>query len=314
MQPDLSIIIVNWNGGDLLIRCLETLATGAADIAIETWIVDNASTDGSASFVRSAFPEVHLIVNSENLGFAAANNQAAMKASGRYLLLLNPDTEVLPGALRSLVTYANAHPEIGVLAPRLLNSDRSHQRSCWRGYPGLAMALIDALYLWKLPWLPIVRLSEYRPDELVEPFDVDNLLGACLLIRREAWQDVGPLDEEYFLFLEETDWCWRAKRSGWRIVYYPHAGIIHHGQHSVRQQPTSNLPHLYRSYCHFYRKHHPKYGLGLLVLKAVIAVACILRIGLWMMRTWRSTSNEAGEQGCKMVAGYQQVLRELPSF
>lgn len=313
--PDLSILIVNWNARDLLGRCLESLPVSAAeDLVTEVWVVDNASTDGSADFLHSAFPEVCLIANSENLGFAAANNQAAMKASGRYLLLLNPDTEVLPGALSSLVAYADAHPEIGVLGPRLLNRDGSLQRSCWRSYPGPSMALIDALYLWKVPWIPIARLSEYRPDELVEPRDVDHLLGACLLIRREAWQDVGPLDEGYFLFLEETDWCWRAKRAGWRVVYYPHAAIIHHGQHSTRQYPARNLPHLYRSYCRFYRKHHPERGLGLSALKAVIALASTLRIGLWAVRTWRSGENEAREQGWRMIAGHRQVLRELSSF
>jgi GT2 family glycosyltransferase len=311
---DLSIIIVNWNARDLLSRCLKSLEKGTAGIAAETWVVDNASTDGSTDMVRSAFPELHLTANSKNLGFAAANNQSAMKARGRYLLLLNPDTEVLPGALHSLVAYADAHPEIGVLGPKLLDLDRSHQRSCWRGYPGLAMALSDALYLWKVPWIPIARLSEYHSSELVEPRDVDHLLGACMLIRREAWRDVGYLDEGYFLFLEETDWCLRAKRAGWRVVYYPHAAIIHHGQHSTRQAPASNLLHLYRSYCHFYRRHHPNHRVGLLALKGVIAFASVLRIGLWTVRTWQSRESEAREQGRRMVAGYQQVLRELPSL
>lgn len=313
--PDLSILIVNWNARDLLGRCLESLPAGATDgIVIEVWVVDNASTDGSAEFVKSNFPEIYFIANRENLGFAAASNQVVAKAKGRYLLLLNPDTEVLPGALHSMVAYADAHAEIGVLGPRLLNHDRSHQRSCWRGYPGLAMALIDALYLWKVPWLPIAQISEYRPDELVEPRDVDHLLGACLLIRRQAWQGVGPLDEGYFLFLEETDWCWRAKRAGWRVVYYPHVAIIHHGQHSTRQQPASSLPHLYRSYCRFYRKHHPERRFGLFPLKTVIALASMLRIGLWTIRTIRSKGKETRQRGCRMAAGYWQVLRELPSF
>jgi N-acetylglucosaminyl-diphospho-decaprenol L-rhamnosyltransferase len=313
-SPDLSIIIVNWNARNLLVRCLESLLIGTTGLATETWIVDNASTDGSVDLVRSAFPGVYLIANSQNLGFAAANNQAAMKATGRYLLLLNPDTEVPPYALRSLVRYADAHPDVGVLGPRLLNHDRTHQRSCWRGYPGISMALIDALYLWKIPWIPIARLSEYHPHQLGEPRDVDHLLGACLLVRREAWQDVGPLDERYFLFLEETDWCWRAKRAGWRVVYYPHAAIIHYGQHSIRQQPASNLPHLYRGYCRFYRRHSPEYELGLSVLKAVIAFASALRIALWTVRAWRASETAAREQCRRMVAAYQQVLRELPSF
>jgi len=309
-----SVIIVTWNSASTIQNCLESIRTQSVDDPIEVIVVDNHSFDHTTRLVKDGFPEVNLVANETNTGFAAANNRAAMIAKGRYLLLLNPDTEVPPGAFHKLIEYADSYPEIGVLGPRLVNSDGSHQRSCWRGYPGVAMALIDALYLWTFPRFPIARLSEYTPEELTRPCDVDHLLGACLLIRRAAWEEVGPFDEVFFLFLEETDWCWRARRNGWRVVYYPDVTIVHHGQHSMRQQPSQSLPQFYRSYCRFYRKHHPRHYLGLVAIKALIVIASLLRIGLWTARTWRANRDNVREQGCRMIEGYKQVLRELPSF
>lgn len=310
-QQDVSIIIVNWNAHNHLVRCLESLPAGCAGMKAEIWVVDNASSDGSAKTIRSKFPDVYLIENGVNLGFSTAINQAAMKSKSRYLLLLNPDTEACPGSIRSVVTFADANPDIGILGPKLLNDDLTHQRSCWRIFPGFAMAFIDAFYLWKFPGNPIALIAEYAPHQLAKPIDVRHLLGACMLIRREAWLDVGPLDEGYFLFLEETDWCYRAKRAGWRIVYYPDASIIHRGQQSTRQQPARSLPYLYRSYCRFYRKRHPGTRYRLLALKAILALSSLLRISLWSARRLRANGKEARTLSSAMVRGYQNALREL---
>jgi hypothetical protein len=313
--PLLSIIIVNWNGQALLGPCLSSVVQDAKGIPVETWLVDNASTDGSVDLIRSSFPQVYLIENRENVGFGPANNQAAALAGGRYLLFLNPDTELLPGALSSLLTYAEAHPKVGAVGPRILNADRSHQRSCWRGYPGLRMALIDAFYLWKVASLPVVRRFEYFPEELAEPTQVDHLLGACLLIRSEVWQKVGAFDEGFFLFSEETDWCWRAKRAGWQLVYYPYAEVIHYSEHSGRQQPATTLPHLYRSYCRFYRKRYPESRHRMVLLKGTIALASLIRLVLWSFRAWRCTAQrEKHSLAQRMIGGYRQVLCELFSF
>ena len=135
-----------------------------------------------------------------------------------------------------------------------------------------------------------------------------------MLIRREAWCEVGPLDENYFLFLEETDWCFRAKRAKWRVVYFPLVSITHFGQHSMRQQPARNLPHLYRSYCRFYREHHNTGMPGLLAIKTTFLLGAIIRIGLWRMRG-RRAEHEAGRKlAYDMVNGYRQVIRELATF
>ena len=313
-QPDLSVIIVNWNAAPLLRSCLTSVFESRKNLDVEVWVVDNASTDDSVKLLRTEFPQVKLLVNPENLGFAAANNQAASQSLARYMLLLNPDTEVPPQSLDLLVSYADSHPAVGVMGPRLLNSDGRIQRSCWRGYPDLAMAFSDALYLWKVPILPIAHKSEYQPGELTEVRDVDHLLGACMLIRREAWSAVGPLDADFLLFLEETDWCWRAKQAGWRIVYYPNAGVVHYGQHSVRQNPVRSLPQFYKSYCLFYRKHYPHNRVGLRTLKGIIALAAVVRIGLWTIRTWQASGQEQRNQSRNMRAGYSQVLRVLASL
>jgi len=310
---DVSILIINWNAGAVLENCLRSLPAALGSLMAETWVVDNASTDGSASRIRQQFPDVQLQANTVNAGFAAANNQAARQARGRYFLLLNPDTCLPAGSIEALWRCAEADPTIGVLGPRLNHADGSFQRSCWRGFPGLGMALSDALYLWKIPQLPLARQIEFGPDYLSEPIEVDHLLGACLLIRRETWEQVGGLDERFFIFLEETDWCYRAKQAGWRVVYNPTVSIIHLGQHSVSQNPGRSLPEFYRSYCQFYRKHHSCAPDKLAMLKGAILLAAILRIALWQIRSMRWPGTLTAHTRA-MQAGYGRVLRELPGL
>lgn len=314
--PVVTVIVVNWNARDMLARCLTALRDGDGKDAtglIEVIVVDNASTDDSVAMLQQRFPDVKLIANAANRGFAGANNQAAAVARGAYLLLLNPDAEVTPRALGRLVAYADEHDRIGAIGPRLVNPDGTTQRSCWRGYPGLGAALVDALYLWKLPWLPLANRSEYAPEELRTTRDVDHLLGACMFIPRAAWETVGPLDEDYFLFLEETDWCRRANEKGLRVVYLPGAVVLHHGQHSMRQQPARNLPHLYRSTCRFYRRSPSSSRLGLIVLKGIMALAIGIRFVLWSVR--RATAGRDDRDHARsMMHGYRQALQELPSM
>lgn len=311
-EPAVSVIIVNWNARDLMRACLASLSSQT--LTPQVIVVDNASSDGSVEMLRREFPYVQLLASEKNLGFAAGNNAGARAAHGRYLLLLNPDTTAPPDTLQKLVEYADAHPELGALGPALKNADGSHQRSCWRGFPGLGMALADALYLWKAPWLPFAQQSEYRPEDLRAPRTVDHLLGACMLVRRTTWEHVGALDENYFLFLEETDWCFRAQQRGWKIGYFPDAHIIHYGQQSMRQAPRKNIPHFYSSYLRFYRNSRGKNSFGVLALKGIIAVACVIRMGMWRERAVRARDTAARELAGAMTLGYQQTLSELPTF
>jgi GT2 family glycosyltransferase len=310
---DVSVIIVNWNAGAVLEACLSSLPAALGGLSFEIWVVDNASTDGSPTMVRGRFPEVKLLANTVNSGFAAANNQAALLASGRYFLLLNPDTSAPPGALEQLLRFAETQPATGCVGPRLVHADGRYQRSAWFGFPGMRMAVMDALYLWKISWLPLTRRIELHPQRLTAPVPVDHLLGACLLIRREVWEQVGGLDEAFFLFFEETEWCYRAGKAGWQIVYQPAVTVMHLGEHSVNQNPVRSLPQFYRSFCRFYRKHASPGPLRLSLLKSIFAAASLLRVALWRARRL-ARRGAAAQQARAMEAGYRQVLRELPGF
>lgn len=311
---DLSIIIINWNTCDLLAQCLQNLTTHPNSRSCEIIIVDNASQDGSVEMIRQKFPAVKLIVNQQNVGFASANNYAVRLSQGRFLLFLNPDTIVPPMTLDLLAGYAETHPRAGVIGPRLLNPDGTLQRSCWRGFPGLRLAASDALYLWKLKWLPSELMGEYSLKELQTPRDVDHLLGASLMVRRATWMEVGPYDENYFLFFEETDWCLRAQAMGWEVKYYPQASIVHYGQRSARQIPQESLLRYYQSY-YYFCKHTRHYGtVQLLLLKLLFSIGAIIRILLWSWRHMSTSNRDERDLSERMRLGYAKVITAIPSI
>ena len=256
----LSIIIVNWNTRELLAQCLQSIVAdcGSQIVAvgqphqpsIEVLIIDNASSDDSVSLVNQRFPWVRVIENAENLGFARANNQAMRLARGAHVLLLNSDTEVRPGALKTLVGFLDAHPKAAAVGPRLLNADGSLQPSChpmltpWREF-------------WRLVFLDrIVHRATYGAKmwESAVPLPVEVIKGACLLLRREALDQVGLLDEAYFMYTEEVDLCYRLAQAGWELWWVPQAEVIHYGEASSRQAAQAMYLQLYRSKIQFYRK------------------------------------------------------------
>ncbi len=266
MDIDLSVIIVNWNVRDLLRSCLLSLSSTPSPLcSLETILVDNASSDDSVEMVRGEFPSVQLIVNAENRGFPAANNQGLAVAQGRYVLLLNPDTEVLGSALATLVAYADAHPDVGVVGPQLLNPDGSVQSSR-RRFPTLATALFEST--WLQPLAPHRLLQRYylldQPDDAT--LAVDWVDGAALLARRAAIAQVGPLDENFFMYSEELDWCRRFRQAGWRVVYLPTAQIVHHRGKSSEQAVAARHIHFQTSKVRYFSKHHGALAAGLLRL------------------------------------------------
>ena len=309
---DLTICIVNWNTQSLLRDCLVSILEGKWNISYEIVVVDNNSADSSVAMLREEFPQVVLISNQENVGFAKANNQAFARAQGRYVLLLNSDTVVLPRALDLLIDFIDKHAEAGAVGCKLLNMDGSMQRSCWRGYPNFRSAVIDAFYLWRLfPWLPMVRESEIGGIDLEDPIEVDHILGACMLVSRDVLDQTNGMDESIFLFLEETDWCYRIKKLGWKIFFYPAAQVIHFGQQSVQKQPQRTLPEKYRNYVWFYRKYENPSALKIWALKFVIVFAGLLRIGLW---TWRSRNASQRDLAHGMRDGYGEVVKQALFF
>ncbi len=231
---------------------------------IQVIVVDNASPDGSAEMVRAEFPTVHLIANRENRGFTAANNQGLAVARGRHLLLLNPDTEVVGDALATMVAYADAHPEVGALGPQLRYPDGSLQPSR-RRFPTFATALVESTVVQEW-WRDNAILHRYYladvPPDRVQP--VDWLVGACLLVRREVYEQIGGLDEGFFMYSEELDWCKRIKeaprgelgRTGWQVVYLPTATVVHHEGKSSEQVVPARHIHFQSSKVRYFRKHH----------------------------------------------------------
>jgi len=258
ITADLVVIVVSFNTASLLRACLTSLrrakVAGSRTISAEVVVVDNASTDGSPAMIRAEFPEVRLLALDDNRGFAAANNLAMREADAPYVLLLNPDTEVLGDAPAALVRFMDAHPTVGAGGGRLLNSDLTFQHSCFR-FPTLPMSFFDFFPLNHR--IVNSRLNGRYPRRWYNhPFPIDHPLGACLMARREAIQQVGLMDEGFFMYCEEVDWCYRIKRAGWEIYYTPDAEIIHHGGQSTRQQSGPMLVELHRSRDRFFRKHY----------------------------------------------------------
>ena len=249
-RPRVSALIVSYNTCELT---LEAVASISADA--EIILVDNASVDGSAEAIALRFPRVEVIRSPSNLGFAGGVNLAASAAHGDALLVLNSDARLEPQALKVLLAVFDNEPRGALVAPRLRYPDGRPQSSAFK-FPGITQLVLDLF--------PVDRLMETTINGRVaatRPVETDHPLGACMLIRASAWHDVGPLDEGYFMYLEEIDWCRRARSRGWQIWYEPRAVAIHHGGSSTRQQRDAMFGQLWRSRLRYYARFHgPAYN------------------------------------------------------
>ena len=319
---DLSIIIVNWNTRELLAECLESVVRGQESgaggleseglipdprsLIPEVLVVDNASTDGSAAMVRERFPWVRLIENRENVGFARANNRAIRESTGRYVLLLNPDTVVRPDALSALVCFMAAHPEAGAAGARLINPDGSLQVSA-QPFPTLGRELWRLLHMDAFHPFSAYPRTRWRSSESVA---VDVVQGACLMVRRTALAQIGLLDPDYFMYSEEVDLCKRIRKAGWRIFWVPQATVIHWGGQSSRQVPEAMFLQLYRAKTLYFRKQHGRWQAGL--YKAILWVVASLRLALAPVAARLRPTNRGHY---RILAAYYWRLRtELPGF
>ncbi len=273
---DLSIIIVNWNTRELLADCLTSLERAnraEGPLWVETFVVDNASTDDSAAMVRERFPWVRLIESRANLGFARGNNAALREARGDTLLLLNPDTVIVGDALRRLHACLADLPSLAAVAPQLEYPDGALQGS-WGDFPALRS---------ELPWLRrVARGPQTFTAGAWQLLEVDWAKGACLMIRRTAWEQVGGLDEDYWLYTEEADWCYRARQKGWTIVILPDARVVHVEQAASRQNAARSLIQYHRSRALFLRKHASP-----LAARALWGI-CALKAALYVLAPGRS--------------------------
>lgn len=281
----LTVVIVSWNTRALLAACLDSLRNELYGLAAEVYVVDNDSADGSGEMVSRDYPWVRLIANDSNRGFAAANNQVFGIARGEKILLLNPDTEIKPGAIRTLMQLLDKRPEVAVVAPQLLNTDGSIQRSC-RQFPTFTAMFYELLGLSKL-FPNDQRFGQYKMLDFDHNHarEVDQPEGACLMLRKSLLDEIGTLDEGYFMLFEEVDWCYRIKKSGKRIWFTPDAKVTHHYGQSIKQVKAKMILSSHRGLIRFWRKHYrndrwlldPFVALGLMSLAYVRIAAYTLR-------------------------------------
>lgn len=284
---ELSVIVVNFNTSALLRCCLKTIAREASHLPLEIIVVDNASHDGSADMVAREFPRVKLLRNDQNHGFARANNQGLQVATGAFLLLLNSDTQVRAGAFRRCLDFFYDYPEAGIVGCKLLNADGTVQPSC-ESFLSLSNFLIENLFLEKVfPRSPILgrpHLSYFNYDRVMP---VDSVKGAFLMIRRSTMENIGMLDESFFFYAEEMDWCYRAKQKGWQVYFTPEAEVIHYGGKSGDPLSPNMFVQLHRARYQFYRKHHNAFFS--FVARCIMACGAVLRVAGWLLiLTFRS--------------------------
>ena len=259
-KPEISICIVTYKARDYLRECLRSIEDNTLRVQYEVIVVDNGSQDGTIEFLEEEYPTVGIVRNEVNAGFTRPMNQALKISSGRYLLQLNPDTEVLPDALDKLVAFMDEHPEVGICGPKVLNRDQTLQKSCRRGESRPWAVLSHFLGLAKL--FPDKKIfGEYQLTYIDEEevHQVAGVAGSCMLIRRDVINHIGYLDERFFAYQEDADFCFRARETGWKIYYYPKAQIIHYGgQGGSRVHPYRSIYEWHRSYWLYYRKNLAK--------------------------------------------------------
>jgi N-acetylglucosaminyl-diphospho-decaprenol L-rhamnosyltransferase len=298
-----SIVIVNWNTKALLADCLASIEANPPAGAYEVIVVDNGSTDGSVETVRESFPQVRLLVNGDNAGFAGANNQGIAHSSGAYVLLLNSDTVVRPGALEELLRFMEDNRGAGAAGARLLNPDGTLQDSC----SPLPTLLREGMHLFHLDYHQRREMQSWGTEQ-ARPVDV--LLGACLLVRREALEQVGPMDEGYFMYSEEVDYCRRLQDAGWTLHWVPQAEIVHYGGQSTRQVATEMFLRLYAAKLRYFRKHDGRRAGQL--YKLILFAAALFRL-LLLPLALLAPPHKRREQ-FSLAGRYWQLVRALPAF
>lgn len=277
---DLSIVIVNWNTKDLLLQCIRTIQQTTLEHNVEIIVVDNASVDGSAEAAR-ALSKVTVLCNESNLGFAAANNRGIRGSTGRYICLVNSDVEVLELCLDRMCRYMDEHPEVGLLGPKVLNKDLTLQRSCAE-LPSVRNTMTQALMLDKVfPKIWCFRTRFMNDFGYDTEQDVEVLSGCFVLARRDALEEVGLMDERFFIYKEDVDWCKRFADAGSAVRFYPEARAIHYGGASSAVAPAKFLIEMEKANLQYWRKHHT--WLGQTVAMTAIMAHYWTRMCGWML-------------------------------
>lgn len=256
---DLSILIVNFNTCQLTVDCLRSVFASETGYTYEVIVIDNNSKDASVQTLREQFPQVKLIENTENTGFAKANNQGMAVSQGRYVLLLNSDTVIQTDTIQTMVAFMDEHPSVGASGCKIILPDGSLDKACKRGFPTPSASFYYAFGLSKLfpnnPRFNQYQLGYLDPDQ---EYPVDCLVGAFMLVRKETLEQVGGLDETFFMYGEDIDWCYRIKEAGWGIHYVPRTTIVHYKGGSARRRPFKIIYEFHRAMILFHRKHYRK--------------------------------------------------------
>lgn len=266
---DLSIIIVNWNTKKLLIDCLFSIIKQTKGLSYEVLVIDNGSTDGSVTAVKELrVKELRVIENKKNLGFAKANNQALREAQGEYVLLLNSDTKIVNNALEKLVDFARSDEKIGLVGPRLLNLDGTPQ-------PSVApFFTLFKVFVW------LFSGDRFLYSSPVKTIKADWLMGAALMAKREMIEEIGGLDESFFMYVEDVEWCYRAKKAGWSVWFYPAAQIVHLVRGSSPEGKQRVILGIYKGLLRFYEKNFASWQLSVLKFLLLTKAAIAWLIGL----------------------------------
>ena len=304
----LSIIIVNYNTEQLLDQCLKSLSDSHIIVPYEIRVVDNNSTDDSVDLVKRKYASVTLIENNFNSGFASANNQAIKSSRGEYILLLNPDTLVLPDTIESLIQVLDQRSQIGIIGPRLLNADKTLQNS----HGEIATLKSEIVRAFSLERLLFWHRRKTQPEEIIYPDKSSKmgwLSGACFLIRRKTIEDIGLMDEAFFFSCEDADWSLRAQKRGWKICYYPKVAVIHYGEQSSGKDRSNLVIYRYQSKVRFFRKHLPPEKFAL--WRNLVLTELSLRIAAtWLSLPFLLFRGKVGSVISKIKA-YSNIFRSL---
>jgi len=272
---DLSISIVNFNTKEPLKQCLKSIQDNIKGLTYEVIVVDNNSKDGSVDMLKDEFAFVKLIVNEENRGAPVAKNQSFREAKGKYVLILDSDIEILPGAIMEMFHFMDMNPEIGILGPRVLFPNHHPQHSCNKSAPNLWSAFINKFLFFSNLRYKFYRSkigSAYLKRRYSQPEEFVWLGGMCLLVRQEVIQQIGGMDENFFIYLDDTDFCLQTKNAGWKVYYLPSASVIHHMGKGVGQFSNFLYPKIYKGELYFFKKYYGKFQSDICAIFTQIAM------------------------------------------
>jgi len=269
---DLTVSIVSYNSLNFLRDCLDSILENPPSLKYEIIVVDNASADGSCELVQKNFPQVKLLRNSKNTGFAAANNKAISKTNSKYILLINSDCKVYKNSLDNLVSFMEKNKKVGIAGPKIINSDGSVQLSC-RKFPSIFNAAFHTILTNIVPNNPFSRKYKLADVNRDTPFEVDWVSGSAMIIRRKALEDTGPIDERYFMYVEDLDLCYRMWQKSWKVYYYPCASILHHIGGSSGNSELKACFRMQRSVFYFFWKNYRKSWKVFLIPLLIIVLA-----------------------------------------